>query len=129
MRLIVDPAPHLSLFHKDLGLVICVEDGGTPEIHVKEGLPKPDRHLLLGLMQTASMAVSERDPELVVFMDARSILLEEGAVSKSVPRDLVIVRGEDGAVGVLASQDAHQARVVVRQALRWFTGTIRLDVP
>ncbi len=129
MRLIVDPIPSSILVDKDLELVICVQDGQSPEIYVKEGLPKPDRHLLLGLIQTVAVAVSERDPELLVFMDARSMVLKTESASRPVPPGLVIARSQDGAVGVLATQDTQQARVLARQALRWFTGTIRLDVP
>jgi hypothetical protein len=129
MRLIVDPIPPSPLVEKDLGLVICLEDGQAPEIFVKEGLPKPDRHLLLGLMQTVAVAVSEKDPELVVFIDARSIVLRTESGSRPVRPGLVIARSEDGAVGVLVTPDTQQARVLARQALRWFTGTIRLDVP
>ncbi len=129
MRLIVDPIPLSPLVDNNLELVICLEDGQAPEIHVKEGLPKPDRHLLLGLMQTVAVAVSERDPELVVFMDARSVVLKTESASRHVPPGLVIARTEDGAVGVLATLDTQHARILARQALRWFTGTIRLDVP
>ena len=129
MRLNVDPTPPLSLFQQDLDLVICVEDGLSPEIYVKEGLPKPDRHLLLGLVQTVAVVVGEQDRELVAFMDARSIVLETGAGVRPVKLGLVIARTEDGTFGVLAMQDKRQARVLAREALRWFTGTVRLDIP
>lgn len=129
MRLIVDPTPALALFQQDLGLIICVRDGLAPEIHVKGGLPKPDRHLLLGLMQTVAVAVGEMDRELVDFVETRSIVLDSDAGSMALLPGLVIARSTNGEFGVLAPQDTRQARVLARQALRWFTGTIRLDVP
>jgi hypothetical protein len=129
MRLIVDPAPALPVFEQDLDLVICVSEGRAPEIHVKQGIPKPDRHLLLGLVQTVSVVVGEMDRELVCFMEPRSLVLEMETGSRPVQQGLVIARTSDGAFGVLAIEDKRQARVLAREALRWFTGTIRLDIP
>ena len=129
MRLIVDPEPSLPLFQQDLDLVICVEEGLAPEIQVKRGLPKPDRHLLLGLVQTVAMVVGEMDRELVCFMGTRSIELHTEDGTKTVKPGLVIARTAEGSFGVLAGEDKRHARVLARDALRWFTGTIRLDIP
>lgn len=129
MRLLVDPSPELSVFQQDLDLVICVDEGLQPEIHVRAGLPKPDRHLLLGLMQTVAVVVGESDGELVCFMEVRSIALDTGEGARPVKPGLVIARTPEGTFGVLAVADKRHAKILARDALRWFTGTIRLDIP
>lgn len=108
---------------------MSVEGDGPPEVFVRDGLPRPDRHLLLGLVQAVSMAVEERDPESVVFIESCSIRMERAGLLKELGSSLVIVRAEDGGIGVLAVGDPADARRRARRAVRWFTGTIRLDVP
>ena len=130
MRLLVDPSPPLSVFSEGLELVICVDADASPELYLKEGIPKPDRHLLLGIMQSASMAVSESDPELTAFLEPAPVVLSRSdGTSKKLGAGLIVVRTEDGHLGVLSVVDPPQARRLAREALRWFTGTIRLDVP
>ncbi|MBI5571939.1 MAG: hypothetical protein HY914_18495 [Desulfomonile tiedjei] len=130
MRLLVDPSPQLPVFSEGLELVICVDVDAIPEIYLKLGVPKPDRHLVLGIMQSASMAVSESDPELMTFLEPVTVVLSRSdGSSKKLGAGLIVVRSEDGHLGVLSAVDPPQARRLAREALRWFTGTIRLDIP
>jgi hypothetical protein len=129
MKLIIDPSPSLPVFHRNLDLVIRIGADRPPEMHVGEGLPKPDRHLLLGMAQSVAMAVTEKDRDLVVFMDAASIVLETGLSSKKLDPGLIVIRDEDGRLGILAGEDPRGARLLAREALRSFTGGIRLDIP
>jgi hypothetical protein len=129
MKLMIEPQPLLAVFGEDLELVIQIGDDQLPEIYVKAGLPKPDRHLMLGIIQGAAMAVAEADAELVTFMDPVSLELDTGGGTKKLSAGLVVVRAEDGSLGILATEDRTRARALARQAVRWFTGTIRLDVP
>jgi hypothetical protein len=129
MRLFLDPSPSLEVFSQDLQTIISVEGENPPEVFVRDGLPRPDRHLLLGLVQAVSIAVEERDPESVVFMESCSIRIERAGLLKDLAPSLLIVRAEDGSVGALAIEDPAEARRRARKVVRWFTGTIRLDVP
>lgn len=129
MRLLIDPSPSLAVFSRDLQTVISVEDEKPPEVFVPEDVPRPDRHLLLGLVQAISVAVEERDPESVVFMESCSIRLEKSGHVKDLKASLVVVRGEEGGMAALAVGVPAQARRTARKLVRWFTGTIRLDVP
>jgi hypothetical protein len=130
MRLLVDPSPQLPVFGEGLELVICVDVDAIPEIYLNQGVPKPDRHLLLGIMQSAAMAVSESDPELMTFLEPAMVVLSRSdGSSKKLGAGLIVVRTEDGHLGVLSAVDPPQARRLAREALRWFTGTIRLDIP
>lgn len=129
MRITTDPATLLPVFLEDLYLVILARDGMLPEVSVAEGTPAPDRHLVLGLVQSAVLAIEERDPETVVCKEYRSILLHRSGETKELAHGLVIGTSRDRSFGVLASCDWKEARRVARQTLRWFTGTVRLDIP
>lgn len=129
MKLLVSPPPPLPVFSQDLELVILVQEESIPQIFVEEGVPRPDRHLLLGLIQAVSMSVQERDPESVVCTENCAMRLDRSGDLRQLEPGLVIVRSKEGRFGVLAASDHSSARRLARQALRWFTGTIRLDVP
>jgi hypothetical protein len=129
MRITTDPATLLPVFSEDLYLVILARDGTIPEVSVAEGTPTPDRHLLLGLAQSAVLAIEERDPETVVCKEYRSILLHRSGETKELVHGLVIGTSRDRSFGVLASCDWKEAIHVARKTLRWFTGTVRLDIP
>lgn len=129
MKLVADPVPPLPVFREEVALVIRVGEEEIPEIYVQQGAPKPDRHLLLGMMQSVSMAIKERDPELAVFLDTQEIALHTESGVRQLQSGLIIVRAEDGTYAALVQRDEQQARRLASQALRWFTGTVRLDVP
>jgi len=129
MKILVEPAPSLPLFADDLELVIAVEEESVPALYTDNGLPRPDRHLLLGLMQAVSIAVEERDPESVVFKNGWSATLQTGSKAAEIRPGLVIVRSKAGRFAVLAPEDYASSRRLARQAVRWFTRAIRLDVP
>jgi len=129
MKLRIEPAPAHEWFLSDLEFVICMNDDYSPRVFVEPGQPKPDRHLLLGIVQSFVMAVEERDLDLVEFCRPRSMRLEAGDESRDLVCDSIIIRSADGRVGALAPEDASAARALSRRALRWFTGTVRLDVP
>jgi hypothetical protein len=101
----------------------------TPQIYVGKDSPKPDRHLLLGIVQSVNVAVEERDPDMVKFMSRCSVRLDGSGAAKIFDSGLIIARDTHGAIAVLAIGDAPTGRRLARQGLRWFTGTIRLDVP
>lgn len=129
MRLTIEPKPPLPQFSSELDLVIFMDDGRAPEIFVREGSPRPDRHLLLGLVQIVSVAVQEQDPESVVRMEHCSVRLERTGEVKDLKPGLVIVRTGEGRFGVIGVGDSSTVKRLTREILRWFTGTIRLDVP
>ncbi len=129
MRLRIDPPPPLEIFNQRLDLVICTKGGALPEVYTSENSPKPDRHFLLGIVQTALVAIEEADPESVVFMDTNSLTLETS--NELIPLDckLLIARAAAGGFAVLTGTDQALARRLAREAARKFTGTIRLDIP
>jgi hypothetical protein len=129
MKLVIDPLPSLSLFSLDAELVIQIEEDRPPEVYVEEGLPRPDRHLLLGIVQSVLVAVEEMDPESVELMSTCTIKLDRAGEVKEFGSGLVIVRAKDGRFGTLIVGDSWLALRLARQGLRWFTGTIRLDIP
>jgi len=129
MRLVVDPSPSLPCFAKDLGVVIEIREDRPPELHVADGLPRPDRHFLLGLVQTVAIAVDEKDAETLSLMDACTVRLERAGEFKELRPGLIVLRTTEGGIGVLAAGGVREARRLARHAVRWFTGTIRLDVP
>ena len=129
MKLLVDPRPAPDIFDKELELVICVTEGVPPEIYIRAGHAKPDRHFLLGMARTALMAIQEMDPETTVLMNTKSTLLRTGDSTKPLGHELIIVKSTDGAFAALACPDAALAKRLARQAVRQLTGTIRLDVP
>ncbi len=129
MRLLIDPPPPLRVFGQELDLVISASGQGPPKVFVKEGSVQPDRHFLLGVAQAVAMAVEEADSEFTAFMEADSLFLENAGPVKELSNGLIIVRGSDGTVGGLAVPDRSVARRLAREAVRWFTGSIRLDIP
>ena len=129
MKLLIDPLPQWSLFSTDLELVIEHRESGIPHVHLGQGVPRPDRHLLLGIVQSIVLAVQERDSESVVIADSMTVRLESSEGARTLETGLVIVRARDGRFGALACGDWQTARARAREALRYFTGTVRLDVP
>jgi hypothetical protein len=129
MKLLLDPLPSLPLFSLDPELVIRVEEDRPAEVYIAEGLPRPDRHLLLGIAQTVLVAVEEMDPEIVELTGRCTIRLDRANEIKQFGAGLVIVRVKDGRFGALIVGDARLALRLARQGVRWFTGTIRLDIP
>jgi hypothetical protein len=129
MRITADPPLPLTVFSKELELAIIIGKEAIPEVLVSEGQPAPNRHLILGLVQSVMLAIEERDSDTVVFREGRSIWLCRAGEKKDLSRGLVIGKSWDGQFGVLAPCDWRDARQLARQAGRWFTGTVRLDVP
>ncbi len=129
MKLLMDPAPKLAVFCKDLDIVIHARDGGIPETYVEEGSPRPDRHMLLGIVQAAVIAVEESDNDSVATVSECPVMLRRLSDVKNLDPNLIVVKSGDGEIGVLAAGDSRDARRRVRDALRYFTGTVRLDVP
>lgn len=129
MKLCIEPHVPLTASGEDLQLVVCVDAEGLPEIFTDPGQPKPDRHLLLGIVQSVTVAVEEKDKDLVAFCGCKAINLDIDGQSKDLACSLLIFRSVDGRIGAVAPEDAPLARSLARKALRWFTGTIRLDVP
>jgi hypothetical protein len=129
MKLLIDPSPSLPLFLLEPELVIRIEGDRPPEVYIRAGLPRPDRHLLLGIAQSVLVAVEEMDPESVELMSTSTIKLDTAGEIKEFGAGLVIVRVKDGRFGTLIVGDPHIALRLARQGVRWFTGTIRLDIP
>ncbi len=129
MRLLIDPLPTLPLFSLDPELVIRFAEDLPPEVYVEEGQPRPDRHLLLGIAQSVLVAVEEMDPESVELMGTCAIKLDRANQIKELDAGLVIVKVRNGRIGALVVGDSRLALRLARQAVRWFTGTIRLDIP
>jgi hypothetical protein len=131
MKITNQPMPTLSAFSEDLQFVIHIGDGDTavPELYLEDGLPRPDRHLLVGMAQSILMAVEEADPETVAFVEPCDIHLERSGETKSLNRGLIVVRSRTGKFGALVTATPREARRLARKAVRWFTGAIRLDIP
>ena len=129
MRLTIKPNPPIPQFGAELEIVIIVDDVGIPEIIVESGLPRPDRHLLLGLVQSVSLLIEEQDPESVAIMESCSVRLDKANEEKELEPGLLIVKTKEGRFGALIVGDSIVARRLARRSVRWFTGTIRLDVP
>ena len=129
MILRVNPPPPLEVFEHRLDLVICIKEGAIPVVYTAENSAKPDRHFLLGVVQTALIAIEESDPESVVFVDADSLILERSNEVMPLDCELIVARSAAGAFAVLAGKDKAFARHLAREAARRLTGTIRLDIP
>ena len=129
MKLLVSPLPQLQLFGSELELVICLREDSPPEVFLEEKKPRPDRHMLLGMMQTIVMAVEEMDPTFVEFAENCSLRLVRNGEERGIDSGLTIVRSVDGRYGAIAEGDPKQVRRLARRAERWFTGAIRLDIP
>ncbi len=120
------PPPFLS---DDLDVAIVVKEGSPPEMFVPEGRARHDRHLILGLAQTARMAAQEWDPESIAPAEGDRAVLERGQRTDVIDNGIIIIRSVDGGFGVVALTDRQSARRLSREAERYFTGSIRLDVP
>ncbi len=131
MKLSAHPMPALSVFSEDLQFVIHLGDNdvAVPELYIEDGLPRPDRHLLVGLAQTVLMAVEEKDPETVAFLDPCTVCLKRSDETKLLGRGLIVVRSMTGKFGALVTITPGEARRLARKAVRRLTGAIRLDIP
>jgi hypothetical protein len=129
MRLIIEPAPSLGILSKDVDLVIEVEESELPETYVDLGQPRPDRHLVLGLVQCAAIAIEEQDVESTLFTTDCSITLVRENDPVPLRGPLIVARSADGNFGVIAIGDETTARRLMRRAIRHFSGTIRMDLP
>ncbi len=128
MRLTINTPIDSDFFTHKLQVVIAATKDGTPGIFFSDNLPKPDRHLLLGMAQSVLFAVQESDADIVIFADSCEVVLHSNGLHSLNP-DLLIARDEFGEYKVIAVNPKQQAKKVAGQMLRWFTGTIRLDVP
>lgn len=129
MQLMMVPPVSNSLFSTDLQLVIRVEEDRSPELLLEPGLPTPDRHLVLGLVQSVAVSIEELDPESVELAEGTQVALRRGDEITGFGAGVTVVRNVHGHFGALCTVDPKRARRLARLALRWFTGTIRLDVP
>lgn len=129
MRIQTDKPVPLEGLDGELELVITAKQDKTPEIHLAESRPVPDRHLVLGMVQAAAIAIEERDPELVAFMEGLGVTLGKQGTWVTIDADLVVVRSEMGRIGVLVLVEQDRVRRVSREVLRYFTKMIRLDIP
>ena len=129
MRMFIEPQPSNNSIPSEVKLVINISDSKPPELFWDVSCHLPDRHWLLGISQTVCFAVEEMDRDTVVLMKECSITLEHDEVSRPLYGGLIIVQGFDGKVLSLVIGDASDGRRLARQAVRWFTGGIRLDVP
>lgn len=131
MNIYSRPMPCLSVFSEELHLVVHIgnDDAAVPVLYAEEGLPRPDRHLLLGMAQAVLMAIEEADPETVAFLGPCTIELKRSGETKSLHGGLIVVRSESGKFGALTTATPREARRLAGKAVRWFTGAIRLDIP
>jgi hypothetical protein len=129
MRLKISPKPGLALLDTELDLVIALYEERNPEILLHDGIAHPDRHFLLGMAQTIVVAVEESDKDSVLFLESGAAELEKSGELRILDSNLLIVRSIDGRFSAIAFGDPHQARRLARRAERWFTGTVRLDIP
>lgn len=129
MKLILHPPSSLPPFSEKHDLVIEVKRSGVPVTHAREGIPFPDRHLLLGIIQRVAVAIEERDAELVEFLDHFEAWLETATGTISLDPGIIIVKTEGARLAVVAKGGSRTARELARGAIRYFTSAIRLDVP
>lgn len=129
MRIEIDPPVPLPCFDENLLFVVSLVDESAPELILEENVPKPDRHLLLGMAQNILMALDEMDPDLVAALTPKSVVLHYAGKTKELKPGLIIARAENGQYGAVVVEDPTLARALARQAVRWFMGGIRLDVP
>ncbi len=129
MKLHADPSLALDLLGQDLDLVICITETTLPVVYTAESSANPDRHFLLGVVQTALIAMEELDPETVSFINCSTLALEKGDELIPLNCQLIIIRSNTGGFAVLTRTDQSLARRLIREAARRFTGLIRLDVP
>ncbi len=118
-----------GVLHDELEFVIEARDEVPPEIHLSRGRPLPDRHVLLGIAEAAALAVDEKDPDMVAFMDEVRVELIRNDGSVTIEPVLLVFRTISGRLGVLAVGDPARVRRVARELRRYFTRLIRLDLP
>jgi hypothetical protein len=129
VKLILEPDPLPSDSGGDLGLVVVVCGDLPPAVYPEEGAPRPDRHFLLGLAQTALVLVEEMDRDCAAALDClTATLIRDGEESRFSP-SFVITMTKEGKILVIGVGDPHDARRAARKTLRYFTGGVRLDVP
>lgn len=129
MKLIIEPPIALPVLAEDLELVVAYRESEVPEVFTAPGLPRPDRHLLVGIVESVAFAIREMDHESVaVEADRRVALALDGTVKRLDP-ELIIVRTLDCRLGALVLGTSDDARRLARAAVRSFTATVRLDVP
>jgi hypothetical protein len=123
--------PDLPVFAENLQVVFHIrdDDGSVPMLYTDDGVPRPDRHLMLGIAQATLMAIEETDPETVVFLESCAIELNRSGETILLNGGLTVVRSESGKLGALAPATPREARRLARKGVRWFTGAIRLDIP
>jgi len=114
---------------QDVEVVVHVGLGNQPEIFLEDGVAKPDRHFLIGLIQLCTVAVEERDAEVVLFSPDTNVVLEVNGHKNTISSGVLIFKTRKGRVGCVCLDDAGAGRRIMRDALRRFTGTIRLDIP
>ncbi len=129
MKLLTDLIAGPAVLRDHLQLLIEIKFDSIPAIHVARGVPRPDRHMLLGIVQTMAIAIEEKDPESVAFLKERSVLLEVDGEVRETAAPLVVLRGTGGVMAALVMCEKEEARRIARKAVRHFTATIRLDVP
>jgi hypothetical protein len=129
MKLHIDPPLALDLLGQDLDLVICVTETTLPVVYTAENSANPDRHFLLGVVQTALIAIEELDPDTVAFINSSLLTLEKNDELIRLNCQLIIIRSKTGGFAVLTRTDQTLARRLIREAARRFTGLIRLDIP
>ena len=129
MKLHIDPPLPLDMSGQDLDLVICITETTLPVVYTAENSANPDRHFLLGVVQTALIAMEELDPETVAFINSSALTLEKSDELIPLNCQLTIIRSNTGGFAVLTRTDQSSARRLIREAARRFTGLIRLDVP
>jgi hypothetical protein len=128
MKIVTNPSVNFPILLEDLEIVVRIVENSLPEIYY-QGVPNPDRHMLLGLIQSSAMAIEEKDPELVYFTDFTSIELQRDDETRPLYPGVIVIRSVALHFGVLAPYDRQTSRRMARAAVRYFMGTIRLDVP
>ncbi|MEW6352556.1 MAG: hypothetical protein AB1646_26210 [Thermodesulfobacteriota bacterium] len=129
MRVLTWPSVPLDVLRDEMDFVIEAHEDLPPEIHLSDGGPRPDRHVLLGLAEAAALAVDEKDPDLVGFTKEAKVELVRNGRTVTVEPVIMVFRSIPGRLGILAVGDPARVRRVVRQMRRYFTRMIRLDVP
>ncbi len=125
----MNPESRLPVFSKTPELVMFLTKGRSPEILMPKNSPKPDRHLLLGLIESVSLAVREKDTDTTEIIPNVSVRVKRGDVVKELASGVIVLRAVDGTFGAVGTDDHAVAKNILRDAVRYFTGTVRLDVP
>jgi len=129
MKIAIGKNDLTSLMDGELQLAIHAGQGERVEVYLRDGISKPDRHFLIGMVQLASVAVEETDKEFVSFIQDLPISLLRNGQETPIGNGLFIFKTEEGRISCISALDPKSSTKVVREALRQLTGTIRLDVP